>query len=125
MRGTTVLAVAGAVLTAGCTMTTPAAAPAAPAAGTARVGLTDFAVTSRPLEVLPGRVRLQVTNAGATVHDLVVRGSSGEWRTAYLKVGESAELEVTAAAGERLDLWCSVPGHDAAGMRSVLPVAPS
>lgn len=100
----------------------PSVPPAGAPAAAARVGLTDFAVTSRPVEVLPGTVRLQVTNAGATLHDLVVRGSSGEWRTPFLRPGQSAELEVTTESGEVLDLWCSVAGHDAAGMRSTLPV---
>lgn len=97
---------------------------AAPPAAVARVGLTDFAVQSRPTVVLPGNVELQVTNAGATAHDVVVTGVGGEWRTPVLRPGESATLHVVAEAGERLDLWCSVTGHDAAGMRSVLPVAP-
>lgn len=100
----------------------PDAAPPAPAAASARVGLTDFAVDARPVTVLPGTVVLRATNAGATLHDLVVRGEAGEWRTVALRPGEQADLVVTARPGERLDLWCSVGGHDAAGMRSTLRV---
>ena len=118
-------ALAGVVaLVAGCGGPAPAAtAPPAPAAASARVGLTDFAVDTRPVTVLPGTVVLQATNAGATLHDLVVRGSAGQWRTVPLRPGEEAELVVQARPGERLDLWCSVGGHDAAGMRSTLQVA--
>jgi hypothetical protein len=119
-----VLLLLAALTTSGCAA--PSATPRAdaPPAASARVGLTDFAVTSRPLTVLPGTVRLQVTNAGATVHDLVVTGAAGEWRTPILRPGQVAQLEISAEAGERLELWCSVAGHDAAGMRSVLAVAP-
>ena len=111
-----------ALLTTGCTADAPASPPAVPAAAAARVGLTDFEISARPVHVLPGSVRLQVTNAGATLHDLVVRGSAGEWRTPFLRPGESAVLEVETTVGESLELWCSVAGHDAAGMRSALPV---
>ena len=123
MRGALVLALA-LLTTTGCAAPADGPAVDAPPAASARVGLTDFAVTSRPVAVLPGSVRLDVTNAGATVHDLVVRGSSGEWRTPVLRPGEAAQLEIRAEPGERLELWCSVTGHDAAGMRSHLTVAP-
>lgn len=114
---------------AGCASSSPAGAPggdstvAAPAAAVARVGLTDFAVAARPAAVTPGEVELTVTNAGATAHDLVVTGTAGRWRTPVLRPGERATLRVVARAGEQLELWCSVAGHDAAGMRGPLPVA--
>lgn len=101
----------------------PGAAATAPPAASARVGLTDFAVHARPVTVLPGTVVLHATNAGATLHDLVVRGQAGEWRTVALRPGEQAGLVVQARPGEELELWCSVGGHDAAGMRSTLRVA--
>lgn len=109
-------------LVVGCSGPAPGTTPTAPAAASARVGLTDFAVHARPVTVLPGTVVLRATNAGATLHDLVVRGREGEWRTVPLRPGEQAELVVQARAGERLHLWCSIGGHDAAGMRSTLRV---
>lgn len=114
---------------AGCTSSSAVGASggdsgvAAPATAVARVGLTDFAVAARPAAVTPGEVELAVTNAGATAHDLVVTGTAGEWRTPVLRPGERATLRVVARAGEQLELWCSVAGHDAAGMRGPLAVA--
>lgn len=110
------------VATAGCG-TDQQVAPTGPAAGDLRVGLTDFAVTTRPGTAAAGDVRLTVTNAGATLHDLVVTGAEGRWRTPDLRPGESAVLHVQARAGERLVLLCSIAGHEAAGMHGALPVA--
>ena len=113
------------VASSGCTAS--AAAPtgslaAAPAASALRVGLTDFAVVARPAAATPGEVELSVTNAGATVHDLVVRGAAGQWRTPVLRPGEQTTLRIVTRAGEQLDLLCSVAGHEAAGMHGTLPV---
>ena len=85
-----------------------------------RVGLTEWTIaTSRP-SVAPGRITILVTNAGATVHDLVVRDSLGSWETPELRPGQQAGLVVRARAHETLDLWCSMPGHRAQGMRTTL-----
>lgn len=85
-----------------------------------RVGLTEWTiVTSAPL-VRPGRVRLVVTNTGATEHDLDVQGRAGRWETPVLDPGQRARLTVRARPGETLALWCAEPGHRAQGMHTVL-----
>lgn len=115
-------------LTASAACASPVARPADPAtaavpSSAVRVGLTDFAVVARPATAAPGEVELSVTNAGATVHDLVVRGAAGQWQTPVLRPGESTVLRVVARAGERLELLCSVAGHESAGMQGTMPVA--
>jgi uncharacterized cupredoxin-like copper-binding protein len=87
-----------------------------------RVGLTEWTVTTSASMVRAGTVRLQVTNAGATQHDLVVSGRRGRWETPGLSPGQRNELAVTAVRGERLRLWCSLPGHEAQGMHATVLV---
>ena len=81
-----------------------------------RVGLTEWTIVTSRSQVPAGRIRLVVTNAGATVHDLVVQDSSGTWETRDLRPGERTGLVVSAPPDETLHLWCSMPGHRAQGM---------
>ena len=87
-----------------------------------RVGLSEWTITLAPAVALAGRITLTVTNAGGTGHDLVVAGRDGSWATKELAPGQRARLVVLGRAGERLHLWCSVPGHRLQGMDTHLPV---
>lgn len=89
-----------------------------------RVGLTEWSIEVSSSRVVPGRVRLVVTNAGATEHDLVVAGKLGSWSTHDLAPGQRARLVVRARGGEVLRLWCSMPGHRAQGMHTTLTAVP-
>ena len=90
------------------------------AASSVRVGLTEWTIVTSTSFVRPGRVRLVVTNTGATEHDLAVQGRAGHWRTPVLEPGQRAALTVRARPGEALALWCTEPGHRAQGMHAVL-----
>jgi uncharacterized cupredoxin-like copper-binding protein len=99
------------------------AATAAPAGHTVAVSEKEFKITAPPQKVPPGKVTFDVTNAGKIGHDLVVSGPgvTGAAKTALLNPGQSAKLTVTLAAGS-YTLYCSVPGHRAAGMSAKLSV---
>lgn len=88
-----------------------------------RVGLTEWTVVTSATAVPAGRVRLTVTNTGATEHDLVVQGDAGRWHTPVLDPGDESTLVIRAEAGEQLSLWCDEPGHRAQGMQTALRVA--
>ena len=107
----------------GTSTSEPVSAATASPSDTLRVGLTEWTIVTSTAEVLPGRVTLTVTNTGATEHDLYVAGDAGQWETPDLRPGERDELTVTARPGERLHLWCDVPGHRAQGMHTELEVA--
>jgi plastocyanin len=96
---------------------------AAPAGHTVAVSEKEFKITAPPQKVPPGKVTFDVTNAGKIGHDLVVSGPgvTGAAKTALLNPGQSAKLTVTLAAGS-YTLYCSVPGHRAAGMSAKLSV---
>ncbi len=100
----------------------PAGTPAA-VGKTVAVSETEFKITAPAAKVPPGKVTFDVKNAGKIGHDLVVSGPgvSATAKTALLNPGQSAKLTVTLAAGS-YTLYCSVPGHRAAGMSAKLVV---
>ena len=75
-------------------------------------------------KLAPGKVTFAVRNAGKIQHDLVISGPGvkGAAKTPLLDPGKSATLTVMLAAGS-YTLYCSVPGHRAAGMVAKLNVA--
>lgn len=111
-----------AVVLGGCAAEDPATAPGPPAADQ-RVGLTEWEIVTEGRPLTPGDVRLVVTNAGAAPHDLAVRVDGDERAvTPVLAPGEAHELSFAVTADERVELWCTVTGHHAAGMHTVLDV---
>jgi uncharacterized cupredoxin-like copper-binding protein len=87
------------------------------------VSETEFKIALPAAKVAPGRVTFAVRNAGKIQHDLVVSGPGvkGAAKTPLLNPGQAAKLTVTLAAGS-YTLYCSVPGHRAAGMVTKLTV---
>lgn len=116
-----VLALIG-LLAAGCGVSNEVVGPVGEPGAEVPVGLTEWAIVLGETGPAPGPVMLVVTNAGGTVHDLVVEGRLGRWRTPMLGPGESHELQITAAAGEALHLECTVPGHHGQDMHLYLKV---
>ena len=100
------------------------AVSSAPAAAPIPVRETEFKITLPAAKVPAGKVTFAVQNAGKIQHDLVVTGPGGVQGTAktpLLNAGQSAKLTVTLRAGT-YTLYCSVPGHRAAGMVAKLTV---
>jgi len=99
------------------------AGTAAPAAQKVAVSETEFKIAAPAQKLAAGKVTFDVKNAGKIGHDLVVSGPgvTGAAKTALLNPGQSATLTVTLAAGT-YTLYCSVPGHRAAGMSAKLTV---
>lgn len=91
-----------------------------------RVGLVEWAVQVQARPLAAGLATFLVTNAGTTRHDLRVAGPTGAVQTPLLPPGQSAVLHMRVTAGERLTLWCTVPGHRAQGMYTkIMVVQPS
>ncbi len=87
-----------------------------PAADTVRVGLTEWDIAASAGALAEGQVTLEVTNAGATAHDLRVSGPGVETATPMLSSGDTAVLRIQVDAGDEILLWCGVPGHREQGM---------
>src|SRR5205823_1580110 len=96
---------------------------AAPAA-TIKVGESEFKIALPPLKTLPaGKVTFDVQNTGKIPHDLAVKGPgvAGPPKTPLISPGQSAKLTVSLSTGT-YTLYCTVPGHEAAGMKATLAV---
>jgi nitrite reductase (NO-forming) len=77
------------------------------------IRLVGMRIQPSTLTVAPGtHLRLRVVNTDAQPHDL--RLATGA-RTAMLRRGESATLDVGRVSGE-VDGWCTVAGHRTQGM---------
>lgn len=102
-----------------------ASAASAPVRQTIQVSEKEFAITLPPLKALkPGRYTFDVKNVGKIGHDLVVSGPgvAANAKTPLLSPGTSGTVTVALSAGN-YTLYCSVPGHRAAGMVAKLSVA--
>jgi uncharacterized cupredoxin-like copper-binding protein len=74
-------------------------------------------------KMLPaGTYTFVVKNAGKIQHDLAVQGGAVNQKTALINPGSTAKLTVKLGAGTYA-LYCTVPGHRAAGMLAKLTVS--
>jgi uncharacterized cupredoxin-like copper-binding protein len=95
--------------------------------GGAASGVTTVAVTETEFKIqLPtssektaGKFVFVVKNAGQVPHDLAIEGGP---KTPLIQPGKTAKLEATLTSGKKYTLYCSVPGHRAAGMVTQLSV---
>ena len=85
-----------------------------------QVTLSEFKVVFNPSVVPAGDVTFTVTNNGTVDHNFAIPSLNA--RTAMLKAGESADLEVKGLEVGEVDYLCEVVGHDAAGMIGKLSV---
>jgi nitrite reductase (NO-forming) len=96
--------------------TTPAAAPgttpSTAGAQTVQVTETEFKITLATATLKAGPVTFDVRNVGKISHDLAIVGGP---KTKLIAPGATATLTTTLKSGP-LELYCTVPGHKAAGM---------
>lgn len=116
MRRALLLALAGLAL-----------APGSPDAATQRslgVSLREFRVGPYRDTVRLGSLKVNAFNFGEDPHDLVLRTRRGTvlGRTPEVRAGEVASFRVRLRRTGRYVLACTLPGHEAAGMRARLRV---
>lgn len=80
---------------------------------TVQVTETEFRIAVAGYKAKAGKFTFEVKNAGKIAHDLAIRGGP---KTKLIQPGQSATLSVTLKPGKH-HLYCSVPGHEQAGMR--------
>jgi len=108
------------------TTTTPAAsvpttAPTAPKS--VPVTESEFKIELPSTSLSPGSYAFDLTNKGQVGHDLVVDGPGvSDEKTPVIGPGKTAKLTVVLKSGT-YKLYCSVPGHEQAGMKLELKVA--
>jgi FtsP/CotA-like multicopper oxidase with cupredoxin domain/uncharacterized cupredoxin-like copper-binding protein len=84
-----------------------------------KVTLTEFKIDPAMVMVAKGG-SIGVTNAGTIEHNLAVKGT--DLKTAMLKPGESATLDVGDLKAGDYTLLCEVAGHETSGMKAMLMV---
>jgi uncharacterized cupredoxin-like copper-binding protein len=96
------------------TTTTPNAPPGAPAPTPQVVQVTEkeFKIILAASSLKAGTVTFQIKNTGAIAHDLAVVGGP---KTSLIQPKGTGTLTVKLRPGTT-ELYCSVPGHRAAGM---------
>ena len=83
------------------------------AAQTVQVTETEFQIKLAGYKAKAGKFTFDVKNAGKIPHDLAIKGGP---KTELIQSGQSATLVVTLKPG-KYHLYCSVPGHEQAGMK--------
>jgi plastocyanin len=68
-----------------------------------------------------GEITLVMENPAAVEHNIAVRGDGIEEEGEVVGEGGTSEVTVTLEPGE-YEFYCSVPGHEAAGMKGTLTV---
>jgi uncharacterized cupredoxin-like copper-binding protein len=86
---------------------------------TVAVTETEFKISLDSTSIKAGKVMFVVKNAGKLPHDLAIK--SGQ-KTKLIQPGTSAQLAVTLKPG-KYHLYCSVPGHEQAGMKVDITVS--
>ena len=89
------------------------------AAQTVQVTETEFKIALAGYKAKAGRFTFDVKNAGKIPHDLAIKGGP---KTKLIQPGATAQLVVTLKPG-RYHLYCSVPGHEQAGMKVDIAVS--
>ena len=83
---------------------------------------TEFALELSQREFRPGNYEFELVNEGDAAHNLVISGPEVEKAaTPVIAAGRRARIRVALVAGE-YELYCSVPGHEEAGMRTTITV---
>ena len=75
---------------------------------------TEFKIAAASTTFKAGEIAFEVKDDGKIAHDLAIK-ETGD-KTKEIQPGGTAELKVELKAGKYL-LYCSIPGHEAAGMK--------
>ena len=83
---------------------------------------TEFALELSKREFRPGNYEFVLVNEGDAPHNLVISGPEVEKAaTPVIGAGKRATIRVALVDGD-YELYCSVPGHEEAGMRTKITV---
>jgi len=94
--------------------------PPKPQATTVEVSETEFKIALPATQLKAGKITFDVKNDGQIPHDLAIKEMRA--KTKLIPAGGTAELTVTLEPGT-YELYCSVPGHEAAGMKLSITVS--
>jgi uncharacterized cupredoxin-like copper-binding protein len=102
------------------TTTAPTTTAAKPVATKVQVSETEFKITTDLTSFKAGQITFVAKNDGKIPHDLAVK-ETGD-KTKEIPPGGTAELKVDLKPG-KYELYCTIPGHEAAGMKLTITVS--
>ena len=105
--------------TAATTTTAPTTTAAKPQTKV-QVSETEFKITTDLTSFKAGQITFVAKNDGKIPHDLAVK-ETGD-KTKEIPPGGTAELKVNLKPG-KYELYCTIPGHEAAGMKLTITVS--
>jgi plastocyanin len=83
---------------------------------------SELRFSKQALEAPAGTITLVMENPSAIEHNIAVRGEGVDEQGAVVGQGETSRVTVDLEPGE-YEFYCSVPGHDEAGMNGTLTVS--
>lgn len=89
-------------------------------AATLDVGATEFAFDPSEMTVAENG-KIVLTNNGTVQHDIAVKEDES-FTMDLVDPGETGELDLSGLAPGEYYVFCTVPGHEAAGMKGTLTV---
>lgn len=90
---------------------------------------TSVSVVEKEFSITPASITLavngsiQMTNEGTIEHDLAVKGNEDSYKLGLVAPGDTATLDLRGLPAGTYDLYCAVPGHEAAGMKATLVIS--
>jgi plastocyanin len=81
----------------------------------------ELAFQKESLTAPAGEITLAMENPSSVEHNIAVKNGDVEEEGPVVGQGDTSEVTVTLEAGE-YTFYCSVPGHEAAGMQGTLTV---
>jgi len=78
--------------------------------------------TTDSLQANAGEVTIVMENASSLPHNISLKGGGVDERGEIVGKGERSEVTATVQPGT-YEFYCSVPGHEAAGMKGELTVS--
>ena len=78
--------------------------------------------TTDSLQASAGEVHLVMTNPSSVPHNVALKGGGVDEKGEIVEKGERSEVTATVEPGT-YEFYCSVPGHEAAGMKGELTVS--
>jgi plastocyanin len=80
-----------------------------------------LAFSTKSLEANAGKVTIKMTNPSSTPHDIAIKGNGADATGAIVSSGGVSTITADLKPGT-YTFFCSVDGHEAAGMKGTLTV---
>ena len=100
-------------------------APVAPASGALELGVkgNELAFDKKALTARAGKVTIVLTNSSPIPHDIAIKGAGANAKGPTVTGGGRSIVTATLKPGT-YTFYCTLPGHEQAGMRGTLTVTP-